>query len=154
PVDVDDNDRPRAIFRRGDAAEVELAFELRVARLAELKDLPAAVKARKARGPRERAEQEDDATVLTQVRSGLGAAADQIEVRDASRPEDAQGLDRPLGRKVQMPAVPARRGGDEEQRLAPNPGTELLVDGLVDLAHGTRRDSKHAAVTARAETAF
>ena len=56
-----------------------------------------------------------------QVRDGLGAAADEVQVGHRVLVEHAQRLDRPLGRDVDVAAVAAGRGGDEEHALAGDP---------------------------------
>ena len=58
-----------------------------------------------------------------------------VQVGDRVRVEDPQALDRPLRRDVHVAAVAARRGADEEHPLPPDPGGELLVDLVEDLAH-------------------
>ena len=82
--------------------------------------VPRAVDARDARVSRERAGHQRDASVLAEVRDRLDAAAGQVEVGDALRPEDAQRVVS-LWRQVDVPAVARRRGRDEEHRLLAPP---------------------------------
>ncbi len=90
------------------------------ARRADLVHGAAPVDARDARISRERAGHERDASVLAQVRDRLDAAAGQVEVGDALRPEDAQRVVS-LWRQIDVPAVARRRGRDEEHRLLAPP---------------------------------
>ena len=137
-LDVDDDDRPRGLGRRRHPVEVELRFQLGVPRLANLDDLTAAVQAHDPRWALERAQHDHDPSVLAQVRDRLRATAEQVEVADLLRAEDAQALDRPLGRDVDVTIAAARGSGDEEHPLAADPRRELGVDLLEDLAHRLR----------------
>src|SRR5829696_7137609 len=86
-----------------------------------------------------RAQHDHDPAVLAQVRDRLGAAADDIQIRDGAVVEYAQAPDRPLRRDVDVPVVATRRGADEEQRLTSDPRTQAIVDAVVDTSHGRRR---------------
>ena len=65
---------------------------------------------------------------------GFCTAPDQIEIGHPPRPEDAQGLDRPFRRDVDVPRVIAGCGRNKEQPLLKNPGDEFFIDVLEDLA--------------------
>src|SRR4051812_3518225 len=104
-------------------------------------DLTGAVQAQDARRAVEGAEHDHDAAVLAQVRDGLGAGPDVVEIGDLARAEHLEGPDRALGRDVDV-AVGAQRGGaDEEHRLAHDPLGEPLVDAVVDVAHTAQTPS-------------
>ncbi len=82
------------------------------------------------------AEHHDDAAVLAQVRDRLGAAADEVQVGERVVIEQPQRPDRALWRDVDVAVVAARRGADEEHRLALDPAREERLDPLEDLCHG------------------
>ena len=65
----------------------------------------------------------------------LGTTTHQVDVGDPPRAKGAQPFDRPLGRDVDMAVDAARRRGDEEHAPATDPGGELVVDLVEDLAH-------------------
>ena len=63
------------------------------------------------------------------------SAADEVEVRDGARVEDAQRVGAPSGREVHPPALADRRGGDEEDVLGLDPVVEHRSDLGEDVAH-------------------
>src|SRR5947209_2218763 len=97
--------------------------------------LRAAVQAHDLRRAFEAAEHDGDPSVLARVRDRLGAAADEVEVRDLPRPEDPEPAEVALGRDVDVAFRVERSGSDEEEVLALDPGGELLVDAVEDLRH-------------------
>ena len=132
-LDLDADHRAHRMLRR-----VEPRRELLELRIVRQRDRRAAVQPHDPRRPVERAEHHDDAPVLARVRDRLGAAPDEVEVRDLARPEDAEPAQVALRRDVDVPVLGERRRRDEEEVLALHPGAELLVDLVVDLAHATR----------------
>ena len=94
-----------------------------------------AVQSQDSRRALERAQHHDDPPVVAQVGDRLGAAADQVEIRERAIVEQPQRPDRALRRDVDVAVAAARRGGDEEHRLALDPGRQEWLDPLVDLTH-------------------
>ena len=84
------------------------------------------------RRPGEGAEHDADAAVLADVRDGLCAAPDVVVVLDRQPVDDAERLDRPFRRHVDVTAL-ARGGADEEERLRADPLLEPVVDGFEEL---------------------
>jgi hypothetical protein len=68
------------------------------------------------------------------VGDGLCAAAHQIQVGNPPRTQDREGVE-PLGREIHPTRIGARRGGDEEHVLLPDPLAEALIDRVEDLGH-------------------
>ena len=85
------------------------------------------------RRPVEGAEHDHDAAVLARVRDRLGAAADEVEIRDLARSEDSEPAQIALRRHVHVAVGGERRRRDEEEMLLLDPGRELLVDLVEDL---------------------
>src|SRR5688572_19632079 len=72
----------------------------------------------------ERAEHEDDATVLTQVGDRFDAAAGEVEIGNLTRAEDAKGIES-LWRTVDESAGIERRRCHEKHPLLPEPCRQL-----------------------------
>ncbi len=132
PLDVDADDRAALLCQHVGAWKLE-----RVAG----QHLAVAVEAQDPRRALKRAQHHHDPAVLLQVGDRLGAAADEVQVRERTVIEQPQRADRALGRDVDMTVVPARRGRDEEHRLALDPSAEKRLDPLVDLSHESQASS-------------
>src|SRR5215213_8697276 len=137
PSRLHDHDRaPGLVVPRSlEPGVLEELFEPRIARR---DDLAPAVDPHDARRSGERAEHDHDPPVLADVGDGLRAGADDVQVRDGSRPQHPQTADRPPWRDVDMAvAIEWSRTGEEE-RLSSHPGGEALVDLVEYLAHAAR----------------
>lgn len=95
-----------------------------------------AVEPHDARPTLERGEHEHDPAVVAQVRDGLDAAAEQVDVGDLGGSEHLQQPGAALRRDVDVPTRPRRRGADEPDWLRLEPGGQLVVDVLRDDPHG------------------
>ena len=135
PLDVDADHRAVLLGQRGRCRGTR--------RRPPARTVAAAVQAHDPRRPLEGAQHDDDAPVVAQVRDGLRAAADEVEVGDRVLVEDPQRLDRALGRDVDVAAVAARRGGHEEHALARDPRRQPRVDRIEDLGHHRWRLPAH-----------
>lgn len=109
--------------------------------------LAAPVEADDPRRPLECAEHHHDPSVLADVGHRFGPTPNHVEIGDRVVVEHPQRPDRPLRRDVHVPVAVKRCRSDEEERLLGNPLALVLVDALVDLAHG--QDGSSAPRTAK-----
>src|SRR5215217_4426979 len=134
PCRLHDHDRAPGlvVLRPLESMALEELFEPRIARR---DDLAPSVDPHDARRPGERAEHDHDPSVLADVGDGLRSGADDVQVRDGSRPQHPQAADWPLWRDVDMAVAVERSRTREEERLSSHPGGEVLVDLVEYLAH-------------------
>ena len=83
--------------------------------------------------PLEGAEHDGDATVLSQVGGGLGAAAREVEIGDRVLVEHGEGAVEALGGEVDVPVGGEWRGRDEEEVLRLDERAQPSVDRVVQL---------------------
>ena len=115
----------------------ESTCQLNERRLAREQHAASAVQSDNARPAVERAEHDDHATVLAQVRNGLDPAAGQVEVGHLKRTQDSKGAGQALRRAVHQALRIQRSRRDEEHRLTGHPCGELVIDGLELVSHET-----------------
>jgi hypothetical protein len=80
------------------------------------------------------AEHQDDPAILPQVRDGLDAAAENVEVRHGFGIEDAKCVET-LWREIDVSAGIERRGGHEKHWLRPDESLQDIVDLGIGFRH-------------------
>ena len=147
PADGDVNERPRAGIR----GKVRRHFDKPCVFWRD--DRAASVQADNFRRDFKRAEHDDDASILAQMRRRFRAAACVILIHHLQRPKDAKRL-AALGRRVDVTIRRQWRGGDEEQPLLCDPSRKFGINVLKLLAHGGNRFVQAVRKVQRGNTRF